>query len=245
MAIRIGSVLLLLLALPAEALVTGPAGPAPCGDIADLQGCILGVAPGEVIEIAADAIPAQSIAIIPGRSFTLRPAPGFQPVFAGYSSISAAGGASDVTVVIEGLTLASGRIRAVQAGLGRFEVAIRGNAILGTASLGAAIEVSSGNPQPPYGATLFAVEDNRIEIVDPGSTVSSISVGAFQGAGNVARSATTSSSNGAAARRRRSGSPTEAPRSTSTSSATRSRARTSTPASRSPSSRAPAARSPG
>src|SRR5690606_19231056 len=158
------SLALLLLAAPAvrAAVVTWPLGPPPCDDIEDLETCILlGAAPGDTIEIAADAIPAQSVAVSPGKSFTLRPAFSFTPVFADFSSIFAAGGDEDVTVVIEGITIERGNIRLVQGGAGTFDVTIRHNTILQTSTFNNAISVSSGNTAPPYGPTLFRVEDNE------------------------------------------------------------------------------------
>jgi hypothetical protein len=180
-----------LVSAPAHAVtLLWPTGAAPCNNIASLQACVNAAASGDVIEIAANAIPAQSVSIPasgnPPKSLTLRPAAGFTPTFADFSSIFAAGGDVDVTIVIEGITIARGAIRARQGGEGTFRVTFRGNRVLDTTSFGAAFEVSSGNTQPPYGPTLFQIEQNQIDIsVDPTDQVSGISVGGFQGGTNV------------------------------------------------------------
>jgi hypothetical protein len=185
---------LLLLASPAHGgtlTLTWPTGPAPCNDIADLQACVNAAGSGDVIEIAANAIPGgQSINIPesgqPRKSLTLRPAAGFTPVFGDFTTIFAAGGDEDVTILIEGLTIERGRIGASQGGEGTFNVTYRDNRILGTASFGDALQIRSGNTQPPYGPTLFLIENNEIHInVDPTDQVSGISVGGFQGGVNV------------------------------------------------------------
>ena len=160
--------------------------PSALRHVADLESCILGAAPGDTIEIAADAIPAQSIEVVPGKSFTLRPASGFAPVFADFSSIFAAGGDEDVTVVIEGLTIEHGFIRLVQGGSGTFDVTIRNDTILQSSNFNDAISVGGSLAEPPSGPTLFRIEDNEIAIaIDPTDAVSAISVGDFQGDGNV------------------------------------------------------------
>lgn len=184
------SYLLLVLSLAAPHAtadtLTWPGATTPCNDINDLEVCILGAGAGDIIEIAADAIPAQSVTVSPGKSFTLRPADGFTPTFGDFTSIFAAGSDEDVTVVIEGLTIVRGSIRARQGGSGTFDLTLRDNAIQQTATFGSALEVSSGNTQPPYGPTLFRIENNRVDInVAATDTVSAISAGGFQGDGNI------------------------------------------------------------
>jgi hypothetical protein len=174
-------------AVASAATLTWPTGAAPCDDINDLETCIVtGAASGDVVEIAANAIPSQSVSVSPGKSFTLRPADGYTPVFASFSTISAFGGDADITVAIEGLTIQSGRILLRQGGEGTFDVTVRNNVIQQTATFGNAIGIDSGNVQPPYGPTLFLVEGNTISIsVAADDQVSAISVGGFQGGGNV------------------------------------------------------------
>jgi hypothetical protein len=169
------------------ATVTWPTGPAPCNDINDLETCILtGIAPGDVVEIAANAIPGQGVTVLPGKSFTLRPSPGYTPVFASFFTIAAFGADTDITVVIEGITIEAGRIILRQGGEGTFNVTARDNVIQQTATYGSAIGIDSANTQPPYGPTLFLVESNQISInLDPDDAVSAISAGGFQGGGNV------------------------------------------------------------
>ncbi len=169
------------------ATITWPTGAAPCNDINDLETCLLtGIASGDIVEIAANAIPSQSVSVYPGVSFTLRPAAGYTPVFADYSSISAFGGNTDITVVIEGITITRGIIIFRQGGSGTFNVTARNNVILQGSTYHAAIGIDSGNMQPPYGPTLFLVENNQITInVGPGDEASAITAGGFQGGGNV------------------------------------------------------------
>ncbi len=189
------SISLLLIALSSPALADTrlwPTGPPPCDDIADLQSCVNAALSGDVIEIAADAIPGQTVSIPesgqPLKSLTLRPAAGFAPVFGDFTSIFAAGGDENITIVIDGLTLQRGRIDASQGGDGTFDVTYRNNRVLGVSSSGTALRIRSGNAQPPYGPTLFAIENNEVEINQgPNNTVSAISVGGFQDGVNVGR----------------------------------------------------------
>lgn len=177
---------LVLLAGPAARAAVWPTDPPPCDDISDLETCLLGVPSGEIVEIAANAIPGQTVAVIPGKSFTLRPAAGFAPVFGDFTSLFALGGAENITVVIEGLTLQRGTIRLRQGGSGTFDVTVRNNAVQQAAAFGAAILVDSSNTTPPYGPTLFLVEDNDITIdLAADDVVSAISVSGFQTGGNV------------------------------------------------------------
>jgi hypothetical protein len=169
----------------AGAIVTWPSASAPCDDINNLEACINGVAEGDIIEIAADAIPGQSVTVSPGKSFTLRPADGFTPTFGDFTSIFAGGSDEDITVVIEGLTIARGSITTRQGGSGTFDVTLRNNSIQQVSTFGTALRVSSGNTQPPYGPTKFLIENNLIDInVGATDRVSAIAVNGFQGDGN-------------------------------------------------------------
>ena len=120
---------LILIGAPAGG-VTWPTGAAPCNDINDLQACFDGVVSGDIIEVEANAIPSQGgVSMSPAKSFTLRPAAGFLPVFADFTSIFAAGSDADITVVIEGLTFVRGGLAASQGGEGIFDVTFRDNVI--------------------------------------------------------------------------------------------------------------------
>lgn len=177
-----------IVAPPVYTHVTWPRDTAGCDDVNDLEACIqTGVASGAVIEIATDVVPEQDVLISPGKSFALRPAPGFQPVFQGVSSIRARGGDPDVTVAIEGLTFESGSLDVLQAGSGFLDVTIRDNEIRQTLpSQLFSIRIASTNTTPPYGSTRFLVEDNRIEIdAGPAESVSGIVVTGFQGGGGL------------------------------------------------------------
>jgi len=146
-----------------------------------LQACIDAAAPGEVIEIATDGPIAESPQI-DDKSLTLRPAPGFAPVFASPNSIFVFGGDLAATNVVEGMTIANGRLVAVQGGEGTFDVTFRNNVILDTFSFGTAIEVRSGNTQPPYGPVFFDVSDNQVTVdgFSAGDQIGAISVGSFE-----------------------------------------------------------------
>lgn len=174
--------LLVLFNTPANALVTWPTGPAPCNNINDIEICLNGVIDGEVIEIQANAIPSQSgIVVSSAKSFTLRAASGFTPVFAGFTSLYFPGSDNDITVVIEGLTLQVGNFRAVQAGTGTFSVTFRNN-VVEDSSFSNAIEVSSANSSPPYGSVFFLIQGNTLNVID--NVASGISAGGFLGAFN-------------------------------------------------------------
>lgn len=143
--------------------VLWPSAAASCGDTDDLDGCIEdGIRDGGVVRIAEDAVPAQTVSIA-GKSFTLRREGDHVPVFAGGSMIEFNGGDTDVAVVIEGLTLARGTIRANQRGLGRFQATIRDNSIL-AATIGA-IQLSNINiGAPAIGPSEFLIERNAIAV---------------------------------------------------------------------------------
>ena len=175
-----------LVAPPVYSHVTWPRDTAGCDDVGDLEACIVtGAAPGATIEIAADVVPAQSVRVDFPKSFTLRPAPGFTPVFQDLFSLTALGGDQDVSVVIEDLTFERASLRAQQGGAGTFEAIFRRNVLQGPDSSGSAIQVTSGNTTPPYGPIRFVVEDNEIDVdVEPNATVSAISVSGFQADGN-------------------------------------------------------------
>ena len=150
----------------------------PCEFPDDLERCIEdGVRDGGVIHVVDEDIEEQDV-FIRGKSFTLRAGDGVTPEFAGDSVIAADGGDGDVRVEIEGLTLKEGRIRARQAGSGRFAVAIRNNTILRT-KFGTAIDVSSVT-QTSLGPTDFEIADNTIHIgVAPATQASAIAFIAF------------------------------------------------------------------
>ena len=174
--------LLILFSMPVNALVTWPTGAAPCNDINDIETCLNGIANGETIEIAANNIPSQSgISVSPAKSFTLRAAAGFTPVFSSFTSLSFLGSDDDITVVIEGLTIEIGNFQAVQGGDGIFNVTFRNNTVEDS-SFRNAINIRSGNTSPPYGPVIFLIESNVLNIED--ETVSAIAVGGLIGTGN-------------------------------------------------------------
>jgi hypothetical protein len=156
--------------------VAWPSAAVHCGNGDALETCIaLGIRDGGIVEIAANDIAAQSVSVT-GKSFTLRPQPGFVPTFGVGTTIVARGSEADVGVVIEGLVIESGLIAARQAGPHRFEATIRDNEIQRSSNV--AIEVSSLLPSNA-GPTLARVEDNRVTI-DRSQTFSA-SVRAIQG----------------------------------------------------------------
>jgi len=166
----------------AYGLVTWPTGSAPCDDINDIETCINGVADGEIIEIAANTIPSQSaVTVSPAKSFTLKPASGFIPVFSSFTSFFIPGSNDDITVIIEGLTIEVGNFSAKQGGSGIFDVTFKNN-IVEDSLFRTALEVSSGNANPPYGPVVFLVEGNILNVQD--EVVSGISIGSFSGATN-------------------------------------------------------------
>lgn len=156
---------------------TWPSGGCP----GTLQQCIDAAAPGDVIEIATNGPIAESPQVN-DKSLTLRPAAGFAPVFASPNSIFVFGGDAAATNVVEGMTIANGRLVAVQGGEGAFDVTFRDNVILDTFSFGSAIEVRSGNTQPPYGPVSFDVSGNRITVdgFAAGDQIGAISAGSFE-----------------------------------------------------------------
>ncbi len=174
--------LFMLMNSSAHSIVNWPTGPSPCNDINDLESCLNGVSDGEIVEIRANAIPSQSgISVSPAKSFTLRAASGFTPVFASFTSLTFIGSDDDITVVIEGITIQVGNILGVQAGMGTFNVTYRDN-VLEDSLFRNALEIRSGNSNPPYGPVIFLIEGNILTVED--ETVSGIYAGGFQGNGN-------------------------------------------------------------
>jgi len=170
------TILAILLSASALSAATWPSG----GCAGTLQACIDAAAPGEVIEIATNGPIAESPQI-DDKSLTLRPAAGFTPVFASPNSIFVFGGDVAATNVVEGMTITNGRLVAVQGGEGAFDVTFRDNVILDTFSFGSAVEIRSGNTQPPYGPVTFDVSDNRITVdgFAAGDQIGAISAGGF------------------------------------------------------------------
>lgn len=123
--------LLTLLTLPiaaAAAIRTWP-GASPCHTT--LQACIAAATAGDIVEVASNGPIAEAIEIF-GKSLTLRPAPGFTPVFRPTpftDAIDVFGANQAVTITIEGMTVRDGTITAYQAGSGTFDVSIRNNVI--------------------------------------------------------------------------------------------------------------------
>jgi hypothetical protein len=146
-----------------------------------LQACIDAAAVGEVVEIATNGPIAESPQVN-DKSLTLRPAPGFTPVFASPESVLVLGGDVAATVLVEGLTITNGRLVAVQGGEGVFDVTFRNNRILDTFTFGSAVEFRSGNTQPPYGPVRFDVSDNEITVdgFAAGDQIGAISIGSFE-----------------------------------------------------------------
>jgi hypothetical protein len=159
----------LLATIAADALAGGAIlawpGAAPCDTT--LQACISAAAAGDVVEIATDGPIAETVEIF-GKSLTLRPAAGFEPVFqpsAGTDAIEAFGADAQVSVVIEGLTVREGTIGAYQGGTGAFDVSIRGNRIEATgldANRSALYLRSFG--ASPTGPVQFEIADNDIAL---------------------------------------------------------------------------------
>jgi hypothetical protein len=174
-----------LCAASALSAATWPSGACP----GTLQACIDAAAAGEAIEIATNG-PINESPQVNDKSLTLRPAAGFAPVFSSPNSIFVIGGDVAATNVVEGMTIANGRLVAIQGGEGAFDVTFRANVILDTYSYGAAVEIRSGNTQPPYGPVAFDVSDNRITVdgFSAGDQIGAISVGSFEsdGSGRIA-----------------------------------------------------------
>jgi hypothetical protein len=149
-----------------------------------LQACIDAAAPGEVVEIATDG-PIDETPEIDDKSLTLRAAAGFTPAFQSPNSVFVFGGDLPAIVRVEGLTIENGTLVAVQGGEGTFDVTFANNVIQDTFSFGSAIEVRSGNTQPPYGPVLFEVIGNDITVdgFAAGDQVGAISIGSFESEG--------------------------------------------------------------
>lgn len=164
--------------------VSWPSTATHCGNGDELETCIAqGIRDGGIVEVAANDIAAQSVSIT-GKSFTLRPHPGFVPTFGSGTAIIARGSEADVEVVIEGLVIASGLIAARQAGPHRLEATIRDNEIQRSSNV--AIEVDSLLPSNA-GPTLVRVENNRVTIDRSQTFSASVSAvrGSFAASGGV------------------------------------------------------------
>ncbi len=177
---------ILAAALSASALCAATWPSAGCAGT--LQACIDAAAVGEVVEIATNG-PINETPQIDDKSLTLRAAAGFTPLFSSPNSIFVFGGDIAATNVVEGITIENGRLLAVQGGEGTFDVTFRDNVVLDTYSYGSAVEIYSGNTQPPYGPVLFDVSDNRITVdgFSAGDQIGAISVGGFlsEGSGRI------------------------------------------------------------
>lgn len=155
---------------------TWPTGPAPCNDINNLAACINGAADGDVIEIAANALPGQTVVVGTPKSFTLGPANGFTPAFSDYTLFFIPGGAASVTVTVQGLTLAQGSLR-VGGGSGPLVVTFRDNRIQNVSGSSNGIEV--GNRTGP---TVFRIEGNELVVnAGPSDQTTGISISGLNG----------------------------------------------------------------
>lgn len=151
-------------ALAGGAILTWP-GTAPCNTT--LQACIAAATAGDIVEIATDGPITEAVEIF-GKSLTLRPAAGFEPVFEpspGTDAIEAFGADGQVSVLIEGLTVREGTIGAYQAGTGGFDITIRGNRIESTGldANRSAIYLRSFGASPT-GPVQFEITDNDIAL---------------------------------------------------------------------------------
>jgi hypothetical protein len=162
-----GSAILLGFAIQAHAgseVLTWPGSPA-CQ--ATLQACIDAAEAGDVVEIATDG-PIGDIIQIFGKSLTLRPAAGFQPVFQPVqfnNAINLFGADVPVSIVVEGMIVRDATIDAYQAGSGAFDVSIRGNRIeaQGLDANRTAISVAPFGASPT-GPVHFELLDNDIAL---------------------------------------------------------------------------------
>jgi hypothetical protein len=144
-----GALAAFLGATRAEAILTWPTSP-PCNTT--LQACIDSAASGDTVEIATNLPIAESISFAKG--LTLRAAQGFHPLFSGDQTITASPSASgSQTIRIEGLTLQSGEIQVIQAGLGMATVEIVNNAI--QSAQGIVVRTANGT-----GAITFLISGN-------------------------------------------------------------------------------------
>ena len=139
-------------------------GPVPCNTT--LQACIDHASSGEIVEIATNGPIAESVEIA-GKSLNLQPANGYSPVFEGGPSISAIvaiGAATEIGIVIDGMTIRNGTIRALQGGSAPFHVTIRGNVFeadgLDANRTAISVEPFGGNPA---GDMDFSIIDNEID----------------------------------------------------------------------------------
>lgn len=153
---------LLVLAAPAVADVLTWPGPSPCDTT--LHACIVAASAGDVVEIATDDPIAESIEIF-GKSLTLRASAGFTPVFESptLDSIEAFGADTDVTIVVEGMTVRDGMMLAYQGGTGAFDVTFRDNVIEAQALDANRTALQLGTfGATPTGPVTFAFTDNEV-----------------------------------------------------------------------------------
>lgn len=109
-------------------ILTWPGSP---GCQAGLQACIDVADNGDIVEIATD-VPIGEIVHVLGKGLTLRPAPGFHPVFEPAmftNAINLFGGDEPVSSTVEGMIVRGATINAYQAGSALFNVTITGNRI--------------------------------------------------------------------------------------------------------------------
>ncbi len=177
-------------AVAGGAVLTWP-GTSPCNTT--LHACIAAAAAGDTVEIATDGPIDETIEIF-GKSLTLRPAAGFEPVFEptnGTDAIEAFGADAPVTVLIEGLTVREGTIGAYQAGTGAFDITIRGNRIESTGldANRSAIYLRTFGASPT-GPVRFEIADNDIALAFLfGDDISAIALDDLPGptSGSIAR----------------------------------------------------------
>ena len=145
-------------ALAEAATLTYP-GAAPCNTT--LQACVTGAAAGDTIEIAQNALIAESVDI--DKSLTIQPAAGFSPqvqfLFTAVTTVS-----KDVTV--RGMAGGFG-VRAILApGGGNLSITVDGNAF--TAGTFSGVTVGDNGAAGTYGALYTYISNNHITVPDPG-----------------------------------------------------------------------------
>lgn len=171
--VRLTFLLLLCTSLPALAQVNWPNAPAPCNDPQDLEGCILAQPGDAIIEINANAINGEQSLNV-DQSVTLRPAPGFTPVFNEFQgwvfgNLNAVAPA-DVTVIIEGLTFRRLNFLAIQSdGNAAMSFEFRNNRVESLGNLSFRI---TGREEPSPENMNFIVEDNEFSNDDDQDIIS-------------------------------------------------------------------------
>lgn len=151
--------LIIPISVSAQETLTWP-GASPCDTT--LQACINAASDEGTVEIATDDPIDEALLVT--TSVTLREADGFTATLANDRDLLILNGDPDsITVVVDGLVLTQGRIRALQQSSGAFDVSFRNIMLRDPDDPTAPLSIGRGIPVGPSGDISFEVSDSTFE----------------------------------------------------------------------------------